>query len=341
MKKHALCTALATLACGAAHAQSNVTVYGLVDAGFAYERNSRTGQEVKAIQSGMFSSSRLGFRGTEELGNGYKALWVIETGVLIDTGNPQHPNNPWGRQSYVALNGPFGTLGLGRQYAPEDGINAKYDPFEHGLAGQAGNLMKAMAIRANNSVKYVSPRVAGFTATAVYGFGEVDGDTRAGRYMAGALEYDKGPLSVGASFENMRDVADTVSGRKYQLGASYDFAVLKLFAMVQADRDVDGARPTRNADSNQYLLGLTAPVGQSGRVLLSAIREDDKDAADRDATLWAVGYVHALSKRTDLYAAYARLDNDNGAAFALGNGQNAAIVAAADRAVNLGIRHRF
>lgn len=330
-----------TLITGTAVAQSNVTVYGMVDAGFAYERNSRTGDSVRAIQSGMLSSSRLGFRGSEDLGNGLKALWVIETGILIDTGKPQHPDNLWGRQSLVGLSGSFGTVSLGRQYAPEDGVNARFDPFEHGMAGNAGNLMKAIAIRANNSVKYVSPTVAGFTGTLVYGFGEVAGNHDAGRYLSGALEYGSGPFAAGLSFEQMRNLADTATGRKYQLGGSYDFGAAKLYAMVQSDRDVDGAIPTRGAKSTQYLLGLSAPVGTSGKALVSYIRENDRDTADKDAAMWAVGYIHALSKRTDLYAAYAHLDNRNGANFSLGNGQNAALVAGADRAVNMGIRHKF
>lgn len=339
--KKTICLTLAALACSGAHAQSNLTIYGLVDAGFAYERNSRTGQDVKAMQTGMLTSSRLGFRGSEDLGNGLTALWVIETGILYDTGKPQHPNNFWGRQSYLALSGDFGTVGFGRQYAPEDGVNAKFDPFEHGSGGNAANIMKSMAIRADNSVKYVSPKLAGFTGTLVYGFGEVAGSMRAGRYLAGALEYNRGPLDVGFSFEQMRNLADTVTGRKYQLGASYDFGPAKAYAMVQTDRDVDGATPTRGAESNQYLLGLTAPLGRNGKLLASWVREDDKDAADRDADMWAVGYVHALSKRTDLYGVYAHMVAHNNPAISLGNAQNAAIVAGADRSVNIGIRHRF
>lgn len=339
--KKTLCMTLGAFACSGAWAQSNVTVYGLIDAGFAYERNSRTGQDVKAIQSGMLSSSRLGFRGVEDLGNGIKAIWVIEAGILTDTGQPQHANNFWGRQSYLALAGDFGSLGLGRQYAPEDGVNARFDPFEHGSGGNAGNVMKAMAIRADNSVKYVSPKMGGFTGTLVYGFGEVAGSTRAGAYLSGALEYGQGPFEAGFSFERMRDKADTVTGRKFQLGISYDFGLVRAYAMTQADRDVEAAVPTRGADSNQYLLGLSAPLGRSGKLLASWVREDDKDAADRDADMWALGYVHALSKRTDLYGVYAHMVTHNNPALSLGNGQNAAIVAGADRSVNIGVRHRF
>jgi len=338
MHKKIVCLALGCAA-APAFAQSNVMIYGVVDAAYVHERNSDTGKNANGIQSGMSRSSRIGFRGTEDIGNGLKVLWVLEQGVKIDTGNEQHAGKAFGRQSYVALSGGFGTVGLGRQYTPDDGFNSYYDPFDHQFHAQASNLMKALQVRADNSVKYVSPTVGGFQATLQYGFGEQTNE--ANNYASSGLMYNLGALSIGGTATAQRDVTDSFYAKKYQLGATYDFQVVKLYGLVQIDRDVEGSTPVKGAESKQWLVGANAPVGKAGKVMVSYVRENDEDTANKDAHMWAVGYTHDLSKRTALYTAYAHVTNKNGAAFAVGTPQSGNIVAGADRGFSMGVRHTF
>ncbi|BAL27353.1 porin [Azoarcus sp. KH32C] len=343
MKKTLVCAALGCAAVPAFAQSSNVQIYGIVDAAFVNERNTETGAHGNGIQSGMSRSSRIGFKGTEDLGNGLKATFVLENGVRIDNGNEQHAGKAFGRQAFVALaSDSYGTLGLGRQYTPEDGFNSFYDPFDHQFSAQASNVMKALLVRADNSVKYTSPVIAGVQATVIYGFGEQSNEGN--NYVGAGLQYNGGPFSIGATATSKRDVTDSFYARKFQLGASYDFNVVKLYALGQVNRDVDdnaaSVAPTRGAKSRQWLIGANAPIGKADKVMVSYVRHND-DATDRDAAMWAVGYTHDLSKRTALYAAYARLDNKDNAIFFLGSPQSGAMVPGADRAINLGIRHSF
>ena len=290
----------------------------------------------------MSRSSRIGFKGTEDLGNGLKAIFVLENGVRIDTGAEQHAGKAFGRQAFVGLTGAFGTVSVGRQYTPDDGYNSFYDPFDHQFSAQASNIMKALAVRADNSVKYSSPVFGGVQAQVIYGFGEQTTD--ANRYVSGGVQYNGGPVSIGVTASAKRDAADSFYAKKYQLGATYDFKVVKLYALGQVNRDVDdnaaSVAPTRGAKSKQWLVGANAPVGQAGKVMVSYVRHND-DASEKDASMWAVGYTHDLSKRTALYAAYAHLDNKDNATFFLGSPQSGTMVPGADRAINLGIRHSF
>src|SRR5690606_39044941 len=103
---------VAGLVSAPAFAQSNVQIYGVVDAGVV---SGKIGDnKFNGVQSGLLSASRIGFRGTEDLGNGLKAKFTLEYGINVDNGGA--PNAP--RQSWVGLEGGFGFIGLGRQYSP-------------------------------------------------------------------------------------------------------------------------------------------------------------------------------------------------------------------------------
>ena len=115
--KYTTATLLA-LACCSAQAQSNVTVYGVVDAGLVFERGAPTGN-TSNVSSGVASGSRLGFKGTEDLGNGLSAGFVVESGFGIDTGASGQGGLTFGRQTFVSLSSnTLGTISAGRQYSP-------------------------------------------------------------------------------------------------------------------------------------------------------------------------------------------------------------------------------
>ncbi|HOI51319.1 MAG TPA: porin, partial [Azonexus sp.] len=134
MQKKIIALAVAGLASTAAFAQSNVQIYGVVDVGYNRSSSSDTGalKSRNALDSGLQSGSRIGFRGTEDLGNGLKASFVLEYGITADTGAGL--SGP-ARQSFLALSNSYGTVAAGRQYTPQYELVSKVDPFGAGTVG--------------------------------------------------------------------------------------------------------------------------------------------------------------------------------------------------------------
>jgi predicted porin len=330
MKKSLLALAILGAISGSVFAQSSVTVYGVVDAGVASESGAVT---TNKLTSGMQSGSRLGFRGTEDLGNGVKANFVLETGLNVDTGSSGQGGLAFGRQSFVGLSSDtMGTLSAGRQY------NALYttllnvgDPFQFGLAGTSTNLFSTGGGRINNSVKYSSPTIAGFSGDVMYGFGEAAGSTVSSRNLGGSVGYVTGPVNVRLAYQEVNDAAATDNAKHTLLAASYDFGVVKANAAFAVNKGVG------SLDSRDYLIGASVPFGPS-KFLVSYMKKDDRTSANMSADQIAVGYTYDLSKRTNLYTSYARISNDNGAMYTVGN---ASEVGTGDRAFNVGVRHSF
>ncbi|HAT30113.1 MAG TPA: porin [Janthinobacterium sp.] len=354
MKKTLL--ALTILAAGTASAQSALTVYGIVDVGLVRESGAAAGASTK-VTSGIGSGSRLGFKGEEDLGGGLSALVLLENGFQADTGAMGQGGLLFGRQAYVGLRGGFGSVTLGRQYTPQYLVVAGVDPFGSGLAGDTKNLMPASgnsASRMDNAIKYVSPVLGGVTAELAYGAGEVAGANAAGSQYGAALGYAAGPLLVRLGYHNRNNdtatLKNTDNAKNTVLAATYDFGVLKAHAAYGSNKGLNSSplrnasnpfayavAPTASTDSRDLMLGLTVPVGAQTWIA-SWIRKDDRTAANQDADQLALGYRYALSKRTDLYTAYSRIHNKNGAGYTVG----AAIEGGSgNRALDVGMRHAF
>jgi predicted porin len=323
--------ALALLACAPAQAQSEVNVYGIVDAGLVRESGAPKGA-VTNLSSGVASGSRLGFRGSESLGGGMKASFVLENGFNADTGASGQGGLLFGRQAYVGLGGAFGLLTLGRQYSPYyKALRDVGDPFGAvNLAGRAGNIM-ATNTRVDNTVEYVTPTASGWQADLAYVAGESAAGSAGNRALSGALAYGRGPLRVQWAAHQLNNATATDHANNTLLAASYDAGALILHAAAARNRGLG------RADSRDWVTGLTVPLG-ADRVLLSRVRRDDRSAAAQDATQWGIGYFHALSPRTDLYAAYASILNRRGAAYTVGNATDKG---SGSKAANLGVRHAF
>lgn len=355
MNKTMLALVMGALAGGAA-AQSSVAVYGIVDMALVREGGAAAGSSTK-LTSGVAAGSRLGFKGSEDLGGGMAAVFLLENGFQADTGAMGQGGLLFGRQAYVGLQGGAGTVTLGRQYTPQYLAVAAVDPFGSGTAGDTKNLMAATgnsASRMDNSVKYVSPVRGGVSAELVYGAGEVAGDNSAGRQFGGALGYVNGPLSLKLAYHNRNNDSATVknsdSAKNTVVTALYDFGVAKAHAAYGRDKGLNSAplrnatnpfgyavAPTPSTDSDVVLLGLTVPRGAQVW-LASYIRKNDKTAFNQDAEQYALGYRYYLSKRTDLYTAYAYIRNKNGAGYTVGSAIEGGT---GNRAVNLGMRHVF
>ena len=335
MKKSLI--ALAVLAAsGAAMAQSSVTLYGVADAGVTYLNGA---DNWSGVTSGNNLTSRLGFRGVEDLGGGLKANFVIEGGFNLDNGDGASgyagakagEGFQFKRRSTVGLSGGFGEVRMGRELTAAFNATARYDVFGSVGIGQSrlwadGGVVDASANatavttnqRISNALTYVSPSFSGFKVGLNYGFGETTASNSDSGYLGAGLTYDNGPLSLGLGLERLNSGANTVVASDidaWSLGGSYDFGVVKLLGGYRAST-VD--RAAGENKRNGAYVAVTAPVGP-GLVRASYNRYENKYNGGKDkADQLSVGYVYGLSKRTSVYGTYAYIKNkDNGSTFKL------------------------
>ena len=348
MKKLLFPVAILGAFCGAVSAQSNVTVYGLVDMGVVRESGGTAGSVTK-LSSGIANGSRVGFKGVEDLGGGLSALFQIENGFQADTGVMGQGGLLFGRQAFVGLTGGFGTVKLGRQYTPIDDLVGAVDPFGNGYAGRLQNVfMKGYMSRVDNDVMYSTPNINGFNANLAYGFGEVAGNSSANRYIGASAGYSAGPLFVRMVHQTRSDLipaaapasntafGNATSDKNTMLGATYNFGIAKAHTAYAVTKTENVG--TTLVDATDAMLGVSVPFGPN-TVMASYIRRNDKSAKNRDADQIAIGYNYAMSKRTTLYAAYARINNKNGPVFYTAG--NAIEGGSGDKAFDVGIRHTF
>ena len=336
MKKSLLALAVLTAVTGAASAQSSVTLYGKVDLGLVLDSGSSAGKSVR-ISSGVTGGSRIGFKGVEDLGGGMKAAFQLETGYCADSaaGAPNFctgSNQFMGRQAHGDLTGAFGAISAGRQYSLGFNNLSTIDPFGTGFAGQVNNIVDPSGIRLNNSATYSTPNMGGFTASAEIAFGDQTGNWEANRETGAGLTYASGPAYVGFTFYDVGNSTGSGAARKnYLLGGTYDFGVVKVHALAQKSTGAAGL------DVLDLMAGVTVPVA-GGSVMASYIHHNDRSSADKDASQLGIGYLYPLSKRTAVYTAFGRIQNQHGAAFVVGN---ATETGTGNKAFNLGVVHNF
>lgn len=337
MKKSLLALAVLTAVSGGAFAQSSVTLYGKIDVGGVLDSGSSAGKTLK-VSTGVSGGSRIGIKGVEDLGGGMKAGFVAESGFCADgstaTSSYCTGGGFMGRQAHVDLSGAFGSIQAGRVYAPTFITLTTIDPFGTGLAGQVNNLFNAggnFGPRDSNSVLYTTPNISGVTAQLLFGAGEVQGDWRTGRTTGGSVNYANGPIYASASFNDTNGVAGTLGTRVTNVGGTYDFGVVKASLMGQFLKAGGGV------DHRNVMGGVTVPLG-AGSLMASIVHVNDRSAADENATQYGIGYMYALSKRTSLYTAFAKINNQHGATYKVGNATDAGT---GNKAFNLGIVHNF
>jgi predicted porin len=340
-----LMLALPLLTAGTALAQTSVNVYGVIDAGIVRESGGVAGSVTK-LTGGVESGSRVGFTATEQLGNGLYAKFALEMGVLSDTGTSAQGGLTFGRQAWVGIGGKFGQLSAGRQYTPLFLALNTIDPFGAiSTAGTSANLMSLGGIRLNNSIKYAYTAPLGISVDVSYSLGEQAGSATAGRAFGALLGYANGPFMAKLAHHNANSIpsvtAAVSTGKTTMGGATYDFGVVKLAAALAVNKGTVAIGGQQQFDTRDVLVGATLPVG-AGKVLASVIRKDDRMPTARDADQWGLAYIHALSKRTALYAAYGTINNAANAGqpgfYTVGNASD---VGSGDTAVNLGMRHSF
>jgi predicted porin len=309
MKKSLIALAVMAAA-GAASAQSSVTLFGIVDANYNYIKGDGNGHISRLTNSG-YNSSRLGFRGTEDLGGGMSASFWLEAGLQNDNGagaatntNNQATGAPlagmaggqgltFNRRSTVSLAGNWGELRLGRDYVPTFWNLTVFDPFGTNGVGSSTNLTISAGtgiggsgvsgvlttVRASNSIGYfLPPNLGGFYGQVMYAMGE-NASTAAnkddGRYMGGRIGFASGPFNVAASYGETKFNAATVPNgdyRAYNFGGQWDFGMAKLMAQWTHDEIRAAVNPPKQ---DSYLIGGLIPVG-AGEIRLSWVHANVK-----------------------------------------------------------------
>ena len=336
MKKKLIALAVVSTFVSPVFAQSNVTIYGRVDAGIQIDKSA--GVSTTTLGSGLYDGSRIGFKGTEDLGSGLKANFVLEHGFTIDNGNHDVANNKaFSRQAWVGLSSEAGEVRLGRQNTPLYDTIFALDPYNTGLAGDASTFLGLgqYQLRADNAITYVSPNYQGLIGTIQYGLGETPGSTSANRVLGLSGAYTNGPIVLNYAYNSQKfnDIAIDSKKNDWILGGIYDFGVAKAHIGYGETKYEDNIAATNDKLKN-YLVGVTVPFGNH-TFMASWLHSDIKNLDNAKSNMYSVGYTYGLSKRTSLYSSYAYITNeDNVGIRVVNNGDNSS-------RFNVGINHTF
>jgi predicted porin len=220
LKKKILTTAILASIAGVAHAQSSVTLYGVIDAGVNYISNVKNATGGSSHQfsygDGVAQGSRFGLRGAEDLGGGLKAIFVLENGFNSGNGTAGQGGAMFGRQAFVGLTKDnIGSLTFGRQYSfSTDVLGSQYSTGGNTVSGNwayhFNDIDQLTSSRINNAVKFQSINFSGFTFGGLYGFsnttsfaGAPTGTTASSRAYSFGANYGYGPFSLGAAYTNI------------------------------------------------------------------------------------------------------------------------------------------
>jgi predicted porin len=360
MKKMIAIAAIA--ACGAAHAQTNVTMYGLLDTAIDYNTNADAAGHSRtwmpSLGGGMFPS-RIGFRGTEDLGGGLKAIFTLETGIYTDTGTTGQGNRLFGRQAWVGLAGNWGQVTLGRNYnmlynsMPEVEI---IGPAQYGLGSLDAGIPNG---RTDNSVAYKGTFGA-VTVGATYSLGrdvsnaggpggtncpgEAAADAQACREWSAMLRYDTPTWGITSAYDRKNGGTGAAAGlttsnltdSRLHLAGYTKFDGWRLAAGAVV-RDNEGSSTTPR--SNLYYFDGAYKLAPAVTIDGLAGRLDYKNSGN-DSTLTMLRAIYDFSKRTSTYVAIGHVSNSGTAAVALSAG-GAVGAGMGQNGIITGIKHSF
>lgn len=357
---HTAVAVAGALAASVTMAQSSVQVYGLVDTGIARITNASAAGDAMTKMPSLTGSlpSRIGFKGSEHLGNGLQLFFVLENGLSLDSGSTGQGGRLFGRAANIGLRGAWGALTLGRQNnmtylaamkADVMGPNlfsiSSLDPYipnarSDNAIGYLGNF-NGIVVGATYSLGRDASASGGPAATNCAG--EAASDSRACRQYTGLLGYESKGWGINASYDRMfgnvgaagglssssrRDVRSTVNAY-VMLGAS------KIGAGVM-DRSTHAAAGL--TESMLYYAGASRPVGPV--VVDAQVSRRDSRHSGADATLFVARVTYALSKRTAVYTSLGHIDNDGSSAIALDVGGSTG-AGMAQNGLMAGLRHSF
>ncbi len=358
MKKSMLALATLTAFAGVASAQSSVTAFGIVDLAARNVKN-HTGS-IKSLSSGGQATSRIGFRGVEDLGGGLRAGFWLESEVGPDTGAAgstvgSATNVFWARRSTISLMGGFGEVRLGRDFTPTYNSFGAVEIFGYvGVASPAslrGSFFTnagsgtALAVRTSNAISYFLPAMGGLTGQVQVSAAE--GAANHNKTVAGRLAYAAGPLTVVGSWGKVNKIAAMTDDlTTWNAGGRFNFGFATVGALYEeSDYSIAG----RELKQKIATANVTVPMG-AGRFLAQYTKTGGAGAAatpsQYSATMFGLGYVYNMSKRTSVYANYGSINNDGnattGARFtATGSGPAVTRGGETSTGYEFGIRHDF
>lgn len=348
LKKTAVALAAFGALAGTAHAQSNVTLYGLVDlyVGKAITKTTLGAASAKSstgagLKNGGLSGSRWGVRGVEDLGGGLKTTFQLESGFDADTGIG---NAGFNRTSKVGLAGGFGAFEMGHQYTQMfllmDGFDAQGTSDFSATNAIFGNKAAIAAgaqeptTRRSNMLQYTTPNLGGFTGVAQYAFGENGAPgVSSGHTTSLSAMYAGGPVAVQGVYEAVKAPGSAgATAKSTGLGVSYDFTVLKVLAQFVNQKD---GLATGKKDSG-YVLSMAVPVGSMGSLNAGIGSETTKMTATGaevgKTSSFGIEYLHSLSKRTTVYAGLTSVKFEKVATIE---------TTTRDQRYGVGLRHKF
>jgi predicted porin len=329
MKKSLLALAALSAFATAAQAQSTVSVYGIVDMSWQSVDND-AGQTFGALGNNALASSRLGFKGTEDLGGGLKANFVLESALDVVNGRAGTTNavtgvtstttgtgtaaasNIFNRAAWVGLSSAtFGELRVGKQ----DVTAANDIDVMSSQMGNLGNWSNSLddstviGDNADNAVVYISPSFNGFQVQAGYASkNTATVETTTGDVTAYMISYTQGPLKLFAAQQEEKAIASSANKEETLLGASYDAGFASFGVAIS-----DGDNATIKRKQSSYTVAVPVKALGSGvKVHAGYLVNEDKDTANADITTTRLAVTKALSKRTTVYAAYSSADHDAG-----------------------------
>lgn len=335
MKKSLI--ALAVLATtGAAMAQSSVTLYGVADVNVGQTKTTTNGVSpgsIKKVSSGTVNGSRFGFKGTEDLGGGLKAVFQLEQGFTIDDGAVADAKaSAFNRQAFVGLSSSFGSLTGGRQYSAYDALRAATNnTFDTALAttgtvwGDKYSSVADYTSRVNNSVAFTSANYGGVSGAVLVGAGENAGP----RIASLNVMYAAGPVLAGFAHQSEKAALGTL--KLNVIAGSYDLGMAKLTAGYQMAKN--GRAGLAAAEDKEVQLGVSVPFGAAS-IAAGVTRSESENsvgATVSKATGVSLIGLYDLSKRTALYAGLNATKKDDAAGVEVLKGTNAQV----------GIRHKF
>lgn len=329
------------------YAQSSVEVYGIADVGVEFLNHVPVAgggsKNLVGIQSGNIQTSRLGFRGTEDLGGGLNANFGLESGFSMDTGALNNGGRLFGRQAWVGLSSAYGQIQLGREVNSVYDFGVAFDPYS-GMRYSGTTYDPAYAGRADNAIKYLGQFGALDVRTqysmgydGAKGIGEVPGAFKVGKEMGWFAAYDFGNVRIGANYDRQNGptlLAQNDKDERMAVGLTATFKPVKLYAAYERRSQDVGVKST---DTDLYWIGAGYAVTPALSVTANAYVLDPQGPGNRSSMLVLYG-SYGLSKRTSLYTMLALAKNQALATTSAsgtvnpGDGQTGLLV---------GIRHQF
>lgn len=313
--------ALACLASTAAFAQSNVTIYGRLNTTVENQKNIDSADSKTVLNN---VASRLGFKGTEDLGGGLKAMFMIEHRFNSDDGK-QTDDDFWSGDAFVGLETPYGTVRAGRITSPAYYATADYVSLHNHDTGTSADALYTYETNNKNTVAYLTPTFGGFSAEIAHSLSEGAAD-KSTKSTQVAVNYDAGALHLGAGYSQNQD---TDSPKQFAVRGLYELGAFTFGGYYQRSKnDVDGNRDAIRG-SVMYTLGASEFHVNVGWA-------DDWSKADNTAaTQYTLGYNYNLSKRTKVYAFYTAVNNDSDADY------GTELTGKDPRSFAVGVRHNF